>query len=63
MVNRVDLMDMRGGSWACQCRAIVNGVNGADSGLSASDRSRIASMLNCLLDHLNEPVVHHGLGE
>ena len=56
MCNATDMMDIQGGSWAFQCRAIVDGVCGPNSGLSDSDRSRIASMLNCLVDHLLDPV-------
>lgn len=48
-------MDLKGGSWAMQCRGIVDGPNG-EEGLSAGERSRIASMLDCLLNHLREPV-------
>jgi hypothetical protein len=56
MANAVDRMSIEGGSWPFQCRAIVDGSCGPGSGLSANDRSRIASMLDCLLDHLREPV-------
>jgi hypothetical protein len=54
MANAVDDMTRDGGSWPMQCRAIVNGIRGPGSGLSANDRSRIASMLRCLVDHLTE---------
>ena len=54
MANAVDKMAWNNGSWPDQCRAIVEGYN--DSGLSQSQRIRIASMLGCLIDHLNEPV-------
>jgi hypothetical protein len=43
------------GSWAMQCRGIVDGSK-FEEGLSANERSRIASMLEVLLDHLKEPV-------
>ena len=43
------------GSWAMQCRGIVDGPK-FEEGLSANERSRIASMLEVLLDHLKEPV-------
>jgi len=56
MCNATDMMDMRGGSWLKQCHAIVNGPlgHGNGTGLSESDRRRIASMLNCLMDFLTE---------
>ena len=52
MANAVDEMGRNGGSWPLQCRAIVDGY--ATNGLSVCDRSRIASMLGCLIDHLTE---------
>ena len=55
MAAACEEMDLRGGSWAMQCRGIVDAAGG-DEGLSAGERIRIASMLSCLLDHLNEPV-------
>ena len=55
MAAACEEMDLRGGSWAMQCRGIVDAA-GADEGLSAGERIRIALMLSCLLDHLNEPV-------
>jgi hypothetical protein len=54
MANACDKMGRDGGSWPMQCRAIVDGIRGPGSGLSAHDRSRIASMLGCLIDHLTE---------
>jgi hypothetical protein len=54
MANAVDDMSRKGGSWPMQCRSIVDGCRGPGSGLSANDRSRIASMLGCLMDHLTE---------
>ena len=51
MANAVDEMGRTGGSWPMQCRAIVDGFG---EGLSTHDRSRISSMLSCLIDHLNE---------
>jgi uncharacterized membrane protein len=43
------------GSWAMQCRGIVDGSK-FEEGLSANERSRIAAMLDVLVDHLREPV-------
>jgi hypothetical protein len=43
------------GSWAMRCREIVYGPK-FEERLSENDRSRIASMLDVLLDHLREPV-------
>ena len=45
----------RGHSWAMRCREIVYGPK-FEERLSENDRSRIASMLDVLLDHLREPV-------
>lgn len=56
MANAVDAMSLRHGSWPMQCGHIVDGCAGPGSGLADNDRSRIASMLDCLLDHLREPV-------
>lgn len=44
-----------GGSWAMQCRGIVDGPK-FEEGLSAEERNRIIFMLDVLLDHLKEPV-------
>lgn len=54
MCNATDQIDLRGGSWLKQCCSIVDGCGGPGSGLSASDKKRIASMLNCLMDHLTK---------
>lgn len=54
MANAVDDVARNGGSWAMQCRSIVDGCCGPGSGLTPFDRSRIASMLGCLMDHLTE---------
>jgi hypothetical protein len=43
------------GSWAMQCRAIVEGPK-FEERLSANERSRIAWMLAALVDRLKEPV-------
>ena len=56
MANAVDEMGIEGGSWVQQCRAIVDGCRGRGSGLCENDRARIASMLDCLLDHLRKSV-------
>lgn len=53
MANEVDRMCEEGGSWALQCRAIVDGCWKGD-GLSVRDRERISSALSTLIDHLNE---------
>jgi len=60
MANAVDKMTRDGGSWPMQCRAIVNGCRKGD-GLSQSERIRIRSMLDCLIDHLSEPVEVPGI--
>lgn len=52
MANTVDQIGRNGGSWPMQCRYIVDGFG--CEGLSQSDRARIASMLDCLIDHLKE---------
>ena len=54
MANAVDDVTRSGGSWLMQCRSIDDGCCGPGSGLTQFDRSRIASMLNCLMDHLTE---------
>jgi hypothetical protein len=54
MANAVDKMGRDGGSWPMQCRAIVDGCR-KGGGLSQSERIRIRSMLDCLMDHLSEP--------
>lgn len=50
----VDDMNQLKGSWAMQCRAIIDGTN--SNSLSQSDRTRIALMLEELVAHLREPV-------
>jgi hypothetical protein len=52
MANAVDQIGRDGGSWPMQCRYIVDGFY--REGLSQSDRVRIASMLDCLVDHLKD---------
>jgi hypothetical protein len=55
MAAACEEMNLKGGSWPMQCRGIVDGPTGED-GLSDGERSMIASMLDCLLEHLREPV-------
>jgi hypothetical protein len=55
LVRCVEGWSQTGGSWPFQCRLIIDGT-GKSGGLSQSERNSIASVLDVLLEHINEPV-------
>lgn len=53
--DAVKEIDDGGGSWAMQCRAIVDGTSPRNA-LTQEERIRIKLALSTLIDHLDEPV-------